>query len=110
MFSVGSIRTLFGVINTQFSNASKNKRNIIKYFSQCSLQYNNHTYLKNCNKLNLHLCWKELPRVDRAQDPVEGQKSQRLSFQKIYLNFAVFLSKFIKTYIFTEFQSLLRHF
>ena len=30
-----------------------------------------------------------------------------LVFQKLYLNFAVFLSKFIKTYIFTEFHSLL---
>ena len=51
--------------------------------------------------------WKELPRVNRAQDPVEDQKSQLLSFSEFYLNFAVFLSKFIKTYILLKFHSIL---
>ena len=47
---------------------------------------------------------KELPRVNRAQGPVEDQKSQLLSFSEIlHLNFAVFLSKFIKMYILLNF-------
>ena len=38
-----------------------------------------------------------VPRVNRAQDPVEDQKSQLLSFSEIlHLNFAEFFSKFIK--------------
>ena len=51
---------------------------------------------------------KELPRVNRAQDPVEDQKSQLLSFSEIlHLNFAVFLSKLIKKYILLIFFSIL---
>ena len=40
---------------------------------------------------------KELPRVNRRNDPAEDQKSPLLSFQQFYLNFAVFLSNFMKT-------------
>ena len=46
---------------------------------------------------------KELPRVNRTYDPVEDQKVNFLVFQKFYLNFAVFLSKLIKTYILLNF-------
>ena len=51
---------------------------------------------------------KELPRVNKAQDPIEDQKRQFLSFQKFYLNFAVFLSKFIETYILLYYKNFLR--
>ena len=36
--------------------------------------------------------WKELPWVNRTNDPVEDQKGQLLSFQQFYLNFAVSFS------------------
>ena len=46
---------------------------------------------------------KELPRVNRAQDPVEDQKSQLLSFSEILLEFCCILVKGCKNIHFTEF-------
>ena len=46
---------------------------------------------------------KELPRVDRAQDPVEDQKSQLLCYSESLLDYSVFLLNFIKTYILLNF-------
>ena len=50
---------------------------------------------------------KELPRVDRAQDPVEDKKSQLLSFSEIWLESCSILVKVFWNVHFTEFQSLL---
>ena len=49
----------------------------------------------------------ELPRVKRAQNPVENQKSQRLSFSEILLEFCSILVKVYKNLDFTEFHSIL---
>ena len=50
---------------------------------------------------------KELPRVNRAQNPVEDQKSQLLSFSEILLEFCSILVKVNKNVHFTEFHSIL---
>ena len=46
---------------------------------------------------------KELPRVNRTYDIAEDQKVNFLVFLQFYLNFVVFLSNFIKTYILLNF-------
>ena len=50
---------------------------------------------------------KELPRVDRAQGPVEDQKSQLLRFSEILLEVCSILVKVYKHVHFTEFHSIL---
>ena len=49
---------------------------------------------------------KELPRVNRAQDQVQDQKSQLLSFSEILLEFCSILVKIYKNVHFTEFHSI----
>ena len=50
---------------------------------------------------------KELPRVNRAQDSVEDQKSQLLGFSEILLEFCCILAKVYKNVHFTEFHLIL---
>ena len=57
----------------------------------------------NCSVYCLH---KELPRVDRAQDPVEDQKSQLLCYSEILVGLSSILVKFYKSPHFTQFHSL----
>ena len=64
-----------------------------------------HTYTSFCLPFGQYggNLLKQLPRVNREHDPVEDKKVDFLIFQKLYFNFAVFLSKFMKTYILLNF-------
>ena len=70
----------------------------------CNLQ--TEQVLSNCIYIYIYI-FKELPRVNREQDPVEDRKSQLLSFSEILLEFCSMLVKVYKNVHFTEFHSVL---